>query len=50
VTFDPTRHDAVSVLPTDAPAGTVLQVLRAGYGDAERQLRPATVVVAAERD
>jgi molecular chaperone GrpE len=49
VAFDPTRHDALSVLPTDAPAGTVLQVLRAGYGDVGRQLRPATVVVAAER-
>ena len=29
----------------DAAPGTVVQVLRPGYGDAERQLRPAAVVV-----
>ena len=47
-TFDPARHEAVQVV-TDphAPPGTVVQVLRAGYGDGERQLRPAAVVVAA---
>jgi molecular chaperone GrpE len=47
VAFDPQLHEAVSVVPDgEAPAGTVLQVLHPGYGDGERQLRPAAVVVA----
>jgi molecular chaperone GrpE len=47
VPFDPQLHEAVSVVPDgDAPAGTVLQVLRPGYGEGNRQLRPAAVVVA----
>jgi molecular chaperone GrpE len=50
VVFDPARHEAVSVLPSEAAPGTVLQVLRPGYGDADRQLRPATVVVAGDRE
>jgi molecular chaperone GrpE len=50
VAFDPTRHEAISVAASDAPPGTVLQVLRPGYGEADRQLRPATVVVASERE
>jgi molecular chaperone GrpE len=51
VPFDPTRHEAVSVATgTEAAPGTVLQVLRAGYGDGERQLRPAAVVVAGDRE
>jgi molecular chaperone GrpE len=45
--FDPGRHEAVAVLPAaDAPAGTVLQVVRPGYGSDEQLLRPAAVVVA----
>ena len=47
-TFDPARHEAVAATPTHtAPAGTVLEVLRPGYGEGEQQLRPAAVVVAA---
>jgi molecular chaperone GrpE len=47
VPFDPQRHEAVAVVPDgDAPAGTVLQVVRPGYGDGSRQLRPAAVTVA----
>jgi molecular chaperone GrpE len=47
VAFDPARHEAVAAVPTpDAPAGTVVRVLRPGYGEEERQLRPASVVVA----
>ncbi|WP_433380000.1 nucleotide exchange factor GrpE [Streptosporangium sp. CA-115845] len=46
-TFDPARHEAVAVLPQEGvPDGTVLQVVRPGYGDGEQQLRPALVVVA----
>ena len=45
--FDPSRHEAVAVLPAnDAAPGTILQVVRPGYGTDERPLRPAAVVVA----
>jgi molecular chaperone GrpE len=45
--FDPARHEAVAtVADPDAPPGTVLHVVRPGYGEEERQLRPAAVVVA----
>ena len=45
--FDPSRHEAVASRPDPAvPDGTVVEVVRAGYGGAERQLRPAQVVVA----
>ncbi|MCG5218133.1 nucleotide exchange factor GrpE [Streptosporangium sp. KLBMP 9127] len=47
VPFDPTRHEAVATVEReDAEPGTVVEVLRPGYGDTERQLRPAAVVVA----
>ena len=47
VRFDPARHEAVAVRAgTGADAGTVIEVVRAGYGDREHQLRPAQVVVA----
>ncbi|MEV5901564.1 nucleotide exchange factor GrpE [Streptomyces sp. NPDC052127] len=47
VAFDPARHEVVGVVQDpDAPPGTVVQVLRPGYGDGERQLRPAAVTVA----
>ena len=46
-TFDPARHEAVATThdPRVSP-GTVVQVVRAGYGEPDRQLRPAQVVVA----
>ncbi|SDZ28396.1 molecular chaperone GrpE [Micromonospora pattaloongensis] len=49
VPFEPAAHEVVAVLPetdSDAPAGTVLHVVRPGYGDGEWRLRPAAVVVA----
>lgn len=47
VAFDPARHEVVGVVEDpDAPPGTVVEVLRPGYGDGERQLRPASVTVA----
>ncbi|MGW4032515.1 nucleotide exchange factor GrpE [Streptomyces sp. NPDC004838] len=51
VPFDPKRHDVASVAdaPDTAP-GTVVQVLRPGYGDPDRQLRPATVAVSGKRE
>lgn len=49
VPFDPTRHEAVGVLPgAEVTPGTVLEVLLPGYGDGDRQLRPAAVVVAGD--
>jgi molecular chaperone GrpE len=45
--FDPARHEAVAVTHDDrVPPGTVVQVVRPGYGEPDRQLRPAQVVVA----
>jgi molecular chaperone GrpE len=45
--FDPARHEAVAAVPdaTAAP-GTILQVVRPGYGSDDHPLRPAAVVVA----
>ena len=46
-TFDPARHEAVAaVYDPSVPPGTVVQVVQAGYGEPDRQLRPAQVVVA----
>lgn len=46
VPFDPQRHEVVGVIsvPDSAP-GTVVEVLRPGYGEGINQLRPAAVVV-----
>ncbi|MCW2862291.1 MAG: GrpE protein [Actinoallomurus sp.] len=45
--FDPTRQEAVgTVADSGAPDGTVVRVLRPGYGEGETQLRPAQVLVA----
>jgi molecular chaperone GrpE len=47
VPFDPNQHEVVSVVhDPEAEPGTVVQVLRPGYGEAERQLRPGAVAVA----
>ena len=46
-TFDPARHEAVAARPDPAaPDGSVIEVVRPAYGEDERQLRPAQVVVA----
>jgi molecular chaperone GrpE len=48
VPFDPARHEVVAVVPPegDSAPGRVVEVLRPGYGAADRQLRPASVTVA----
>jgi molecular chaperone GrpE len=47
VPFDPARHEAVAVQADAGVApGTVVRVVRPGYGNEDRQLRPAAVVVA----
>ncbi|GHE26537.1 hypothetical protein GCM10017673_30470 [Streptosporangium violaceochromogenes] len=44
--FDPARHEAVGVLAREGtPGGTVVHVVQPAYGEGERQLRPALVVV-----
>ncbi|MCK9512457.1 MAG: nucleotide exchange factor GrpE [Pigmentiphaga sp.] len=45
--FDPHQHQAISTVPCDQPANTVVQVLQKGYLIADRVLRPALVTVAA---
>ncbi|MDT5185471.1 MAG: molecular chaperone GrpE, partial [Mycobacterium sp.] len=46
VPFDPERHEVVGVVDQpDSQPGTVVEVLRPGYGEGSRQLRPAAVVV-----
>jgi molecular chaperone GrpE len=46
-TFDPVRHEAIAATyDPRVPAGTVVQVVRPGYGEPDRLLRPAQVVVA----
>lgn len=47
--FDPTQHQAISMVPADQPANTVVTVLQKGYLIAERVLRPALVTVAAPK-
>jgi len=45
VPFDPERHEVVGVVEHDSAPGTVVEVLRPGYGQGSSQLRPAAVVV-----
>ena len=47
--FDPHQHQAISVVPADNEAGTVVTVLQKGYLIADRVLRPALVTVAAPK-
>jgi molecular chaperone GrpE len=47
--FDPTQHQAISMVPADQPANTIVTVLQKGYTIAERVLRPALVTVAAPK-
>ena len=47
--FDPHQHQAISVVPADQEANTVVNVLQKGYTIADRTLRPALVTVAAPR-
>ena len=47
--FDPHHHQAISVVPSDQEANTVVTLLQKGYTIAERVLRPALVMVAAPK-
>ncbi len=45
--FDPANQQAISMVPADQEANTVVSVLQKGYTIADRVLRPALVTVAA---
>lgn len=48
--FDPSRHEAVGALESDAPPGTILTAVRPGYARDDFVLRPAGVIVSKGRD
>ena len=47
--FDPHHHQAISVVPSEHEANTVVSVLQKGYLIADRVLRPALVTVSAPK-
>jgi molecular chaperone GrpE len=47
--FDPHQHQAISVVPAEQEANTVVTVLQKGYSIADRVLRPALVTVTAPK-
>ncbi len=47
--FDPHQHQAISMVPSEQEANTVVSVLQKGYLIAERVLRPALVTVSAPK-
>jgi molecular chaperone GrpE len=47
--FDPHQHQAISMVPAEQEANTIVSVLQKGYLIAERVLRPALVTVAAPK-
>jgi molecular chaperone GrpE len=47
--FDPHLHQAISVVPSDHEANSVVTVLQKGYQIAERVMRPALVTVSAPK-
>ncbi len=44
--LDPMKHQAISMVPADQEANTIVSVLQKGYMIADRLLRPALVTVA----
>ena len=47
--FDPHQHQAISVVPSELDAKSVVMVLQKGYSIADRVLRPALVTVSAPK-
>lgn len=47
--FDPHQHQAISMVPSEQEANTVVGVLQKGYLIADRVLRPALITVAAPK-
>lgn len=48
--LDPNRHQAMMEMPSDKPAGTIVQEIQTGYMIKDRLLRPALVGVAKAGD
>ena len=48
--LDPNRHQAMMEMPSDQPAGTVVQEMQSGWMIKDRLLRPALVGVAKKPD
>ncbi len=48
--YDPHRHQAMTMVESDQPAGTVAQVFQKGYMVGDRILRPALVAVAKPKE
>ncbi|MEP6997732.1 MAG: nucleotide exchange factor GrpE [Betaproteobacteria bacterium] len=48
--YDPHRHQAMTMVESDQPAGTVAQVFQKGYMLGDRILRPALVAVAKPKE
>lgn len=47
--LDPMKHQAISMVPAEQNANTIINVLQKGYMIADRLLRPALVTVAQEK-
>lgn len=47
--FDPHQHQAISVVPSELEANTIVSVLQKGYLISDRVLRPALVTVSAPK-
>jgi molecular chaperone GrpE len=47
--LDPMKHQAISMVPAEQEANTIVNVLQKGYTIADRLLRPALVTVAQEK-
>lgn len=47
--FDPNLHEALTQVPSDQPAGTVVQEAERGYKMHDRVIRPSRVIVAAPK-
>lgn len=47
--LDPMKHQAISIVPAEQEANTIVSVLQKGYLIADRLLRPALVTVAQEK-
>jgi molecular chaperone GrpE len=47
--LDPMKHQAISMVPADQEANTIVSVLQKGYLISDRLLRPALVTVAQEK-
>ncbi len=47
--LDPMKHQAISMVPAEQDANTIVNVLQKGYMIADRLLRPALVTVSQEK-